>query len=517
MLSAAILLARVIGLAQVSAISWLMSQADSDAYTAAFRITDFVNYLVAGGALSATFIPLFVEFKETGNRDDAWRFFSSIASIMSLVLLVILGTAWIFMTPIAARVTQYSGEKLAMTVAMTRIMLPAQACFYLGGLAVGILNAHRRFGASSLTGAVYNVVALLTGLALWFALGRSALSFAWGIFFGAFCGNFLLPVLAALRGPREDRLRFWFLPSLHVAGVTRFFRNALPIMIGVSFPVVDQIVMPYFTGHLSDGTLTQLDRGNRVMVAALAMIAQAASVAAFPYLASDSAAGKWDSFAEFLRNGLRRLMFLSLPLATLLILLAQPIIWILFRHGHFTPQAAQNSAVAFSFYCVGMFAWTGQQLVARALYALQDTITPTVIGSALTIFFFIPLCYFAAHSRNPILALALATSVGACAQFCGVFIALEKKLARREYGVSLRCERVLGTLLRTLAACFVMSVAGLLVKLGCDSLLSHALWAQLARVIVISPCALLAFAFAAQKFQIPEWTWLKGKISRRRA
>jgi putative peptidoglycan lipid II flippase len=95
-----------------------------------------------------------------------------------------------------------------------------------------------------------------------------------------------------------------------------------------------------------------------------------------------------DSFAEFLRNGLRRLMFIALPASTLLILLSQPIIWILFRHGKYTPEAAQNSALAFAFYCVGMFAWDRQQLLARALYALQDTVTPTIIGSVLDDFLF---------------------------------------------------------------------------------------------------------------------------------
>ena len=518
LLSATILLARVIGLIQLSVTSILMTEMNTDAYTAAFRLTDFVNYLIAGGALSATFIPVFTQFKDNDRKEDAWRFFSAIISIMSLVLLVVLGVVYYFAEPIAARATQYQGEKLRLTVEMTRVMLPAQACFYVGGILVGVLNAYKRFGASGFTGAVYNIVALVFGVALWAVLppNQKAIGFAWGILLGAFCGNLLLPLVAARRAPREERPQFQFLPSFRVLGVTNFFRNAVPIMLGVSFPVVDQIVMPYFTGHLPNGTLTQLDRGNRVMVAALAMLSQAASVAAFPYLASDSALQKWDSFAEFLRNGLRRLMFISLPASTLLILLSQPIIWILLRHGNFTAQAAQTSAIAFGFYCIGMFAWTGQQLIARSLYALQDTITPTIIGSILTVFFFIPLCYIASHSSNPILGLALATSVGACAHFCGVFIALEKKLAKPQYNVRVGAERVLGTILRTLVACLVMGFVGLVVKNLCDALLPQSFIAHIVRVLVITPCALLAFAWAARRCRIPEYDWLMSKVKRRR-
>jgi hypothetical protein len=209
MLSAAILLARVIGLAQTSLTSAVMLEMETDAYTAAFRITEFVNYLVAGGALSATFIPVFTQFKDNARPADAWRFFSAIASIMSLVLLLILGLVYAFAEPIAAFATQEPpGEKLDLTVQMTRIMIPAQACFYLGGLLVGVLNAHKRFGASAYTGAVVQHGRAHTGC------GRCGLqcgktpSVAYGILIGAFCGNFLLPLVAALRGPREERVQF---------------------------------------------------------------------------------------------------------------------------------------------------------------------------------------------------------------------------------------------------------------------------------------------------------------------
>ena len=515
-LSLAILLSRVIGLVQVIIVSSVMSPMDTDAYKAAFRINDFVNYLVAGGALSATFIPIFTQLKQTQSEREAWRFFSAIASIMSIVLLVILGSAFFLIEPIAARYTGYTGEKLELTVQMTRIMLPAQAFFYMGGMIVGVLNAHKRFGAAGLTSSVYNLVALGVGIAAWQLMGRNALGFAWGILIGAFVGNFLLPLGAALLGPRQERLRFRFLFEPHLPSVKRFFRNAIPIMLGVSFPVVDQIVMPYFTGHLADGALTQLDNGNRVMVAPLAMLAQAASVAAFPFLAGDSANQKWGSFADFIRSGLRRLMFIALPASTLLILLSQPIIVLLFRHGEYSNAAAQNTAVAFAFYCVGIFAWAGQQLVARGLYALQDTITPTIIGSIITIFIFLPMCWLAAHSSNPILYLALVTSIGACIHFGSLLIALEKKLGRPPYQTALNSQRVIGTLLRTLTACFIMGAAGLLARFAGAYFLPDNFGGALGRILLVSTVAILAFTSAAQRFRIPEWEWLRGKILRRK-
>ena len=520
LLSATILLARIIGLFQSSVIGILMDKQQTDAYTAAFRVNDFVNYLVAGGALSVTFIPIFIKFKDNARREDAWRFFSSIASIMSVVLLGVLALTYILVEPVLARIG-WEGEDLRLVVQMTHIMLPAQAFFYLGGMLVGVLNAHKRFGASSMTGAVYNTVAIVIGLLIW-NWKRDVMGFAWGILIGAFCGNLLLPLLAALRGPQEERLQFRFSLDWKVPGVSKFFRNALPIMIGVSFPVVDQILMIFFKGDLGDGVITQLDRGNRVMVAPLAMLAQAASVAAFPYLAGDSALGKWDTFAEFLRNGLRRLLFIALPASTLLILLSQPIIIMIFRHGLFSAADAQASAIAFAFYCVGMFAWAGQQFVARGLYALQDTVTPTIIGTIITFAFFVPMCFFVVKFTSfPVIGLALATSLGACAHFCGVFMALEKKLSRAPYNVSIGSERVLGTVLRTFTACLVMGIVGLIMKNLSDNILPQQVLesfsGQLIRIGLITLPALGAFAWAAQRFNIPEWDWIMSKFKRRRA
>lgn len=543
-LSVAILLSKLLGLVQLRLINGKLSENAADAYYAAFRLPDFIMYLVAGGALSVTFIPIFIELKErdaeSGQGQEAWSFFSNIATIMGTVLVLLLTLCWILARPLTGLANPgfYSRpdkETLELTIAMTRVLLPAQFFFYLGGMIVGVLNAHKRFGASGLTSAVYNLVAICTGFVLWLALGETG--FAWGILIGAFCGNFLLPFCAARNAPVEERLRFWPSFDWRNPALQRFFRNALPIMLGVSLPVVDQIVVGYFASYLPEGDLACLTTGNRVMIAPLSMLAQAASVAAFPFMAQAAsgaskadtfphalqdgptaalvrqseqlAKGNWDEFTTFLRTGLRRLVFLSLPVATLLILCAQPIINLFFRTGNWeAADPRQKAAVAFAFYCVGLFAWAGQQFVARGFYALQDTRTPTIIGSVLTIFFFVPLCYIAARWGG-VLGLALATSVGAGAHFCGILIALERKLAAAPYNIQLHSTRVLGTLLRTVTACTIMGIAGLVALRVVRG------WHPLLQITGITLIAGIAFAYAASAFRIPEWSWILAKFSAR--
>lgn len=514
LLSGAYLLARIIGLVQSTIIGAVLPLSESSAYFAAFRLPDFVNYLIAGGAMSVTFIPIFTELKLNGSKNEAWKFLSNISSLMGTVLAVLIALGIVFADPLVRLMNPgfnvpEKAATLQLTIDMTRVLLPAQLFFYLGGMAVGVLNSHKRFGVSGFTSAVYNLVAILVGVAAWSLFGP--IGFAYGILIGAFVGNFAMPVLATLSGPRDERLQIWFAIDWHNPAVRRFFINALPIMLGVSFPVVDQLVVGLFASYLRVEDVTFLTYGNRFMVAPLSILAQAASVAAFPYMATDSAAQNWSALAEFLRTGLRRLMFLAIPMSVLLIVIARPFIGLFVGFGNMsTRNAIDTTAVAFAFYCVGLFAWAGQQFVARGLYALQDTKTPTIIGSILTIFFFFPLCAAAARWGG-VLGLALATSVGAAAHFVGILIALESKLKRKPYGVALRSEKILGAILRTLAASLVMGICGLIsVRLG-GRFFSEDKLGDLMNIVFTSFVSIGAFAAACEVFRIPEWHWMRDK------
>ncbi|MBV9866799.1 MAG: murein biosynthesis integral membrane protein MurJ [Abitibacteriaceae bacterium] len=524
LLSGLYLLARVIGLGQSALISWTLNPQATDAYTGAFALPDFINYVVAGGALSSTFIPIFTELMKTGREREAWRFFSTIGTVMAVLIAGLIVISMIAAHPLVVLLNigyatigydnkPKSPEVLALTIKMTRIMLPAQLFFYLGGVIVGVLNYYKRFGATGWTGAVYNLIAIVVGLGLLHFVGP--ISFAWGILFGAAIGNFGVPLAAALLSSGSER--FYFRPDFNwrQPAVLRFFRNALPIMLGVSLPVVDQIVVGSFATLLPYGARTHLTNGNRLMVAPLAIVAQAASVAAFPYLAADSAAQDWKKFSAFLRGGLRRLLFLSLPLSVWLILLSNPIVNIIFRHGRYSQAAADETAIAFAFFCVGLFAWAGQQLVARGFYALQDTATPTLIGSALTLFFFIPLAWIAGKVDG-VRGLAMATSIGAVTYFVCILLALDAKLHRRRYRAPLRLHSIGITLIKTLLACTVMGIAGLIANGAGLSFLADDLLGDVMRAIWVSAVALVAFAIAAQLFAIPEWDWIKAKLLRRK-
>jgi putative peptidoglycan lipid II flippase len=513
LLSALYFLSKLTGLFQQQIIMAALPRYATDAYVAAFRLTDFVNHLVAGGALSITFIPLFTELRERKSDEEAWQFFSSLLLLMGLIVtaLVIICVlkAELLMSWIAPGLKKSGDFQLA--VLMSQIILPGQIFFVLGGITVASLNAQKRFGATGFTGALYNVVAVIIAVIWWQVTGEPT-AFAWGILVGAFAGYVLLPFGAVLSGPPELRPQWHFrFPPRHPLFKT-YFLTALPIMFGVSFPIVDQIVIGYFASEGS-GWMTYLSNGNRLMIVAQSVLAQAAAVAAFPYLASDSAAQDWQKVADFLRQGLRRLMFITLVLSTWMVLTASPIVDLIYAYGKYKdPQALHETAIAYAFYSMGLFAWAGQQLVARGFYALKDTRTPTIIGSIITIGFFIPLVWFCAQQSHPVLLLALATSIGACVHFSAMLVAFENKL-QNDYGAELGAHRVCGTLLRTVMACVLMGIAGLIGLHFCQYLPLQGKTGSLVSFLIISLAAWPTLVLACRRFGIPEFEWLWNRVA----
>lgn len=530
LLSALYFLSRFTGLLQAVLISALMPTIATDAYSAVFTLPDILNYLVAGGAISITFIPIFTRFWDKGKEAEAWRFFSTLLCLMGGLLCVatalmmvftpqltaLLNTGWVTPDAATGTVSPDNLAKFDLAVQMTRVILPAQLFFYSGGLMMGVLNTFKRFGASGWTGATYNLVAIGIAVPLWFAT-KNPLVFAWGILVGAFVGNFLLPYLALRSAPLSQRPRFRILLDLKSPAVRRFFVLTLPIMLGVSLPVVDWVVIQHFGSYLGDGPLTHMKNGNRLMIAAQGIAGQAVAVAAFPFLSSMVAKGQFHEFSEFLRVNLRRLMFVTLPISVLLILGATPICSLVFGYGQYDDTAKiGETALAFAFFTVGLFAWAAQGMVSRGFYALGDTRTPTIIGSLLTFLFFIPLCWGAMQLNLGVLGLSLATTIGAAAYFGVALVYLERKLKKRRYSAPIGLELLAGTLLRTLSACALMGLAGGMALWFGREIMPAGKGGDLVLLAWTWIVATFVFCATSAQFGIPEWNWLRAKIRRRK-
>jgi putative peptidoglycan lipid II flippase len=408
-----VLLSRFMGLIRDKIISYLVGATqESDLYFAAFVIPDFINYLLAGAYFSITLIPLLSSYFEK-DEEDGWRFFSAvliwIAVLISALTALAMGIAPRLAHLAAPGLTE---EALARLALFLRIILPAQICFLLGSCVTSLLYLRKQFMVPALVPLVYNFMIILGGVLL---QRRGMEGFCWGVLAGAFLGNFLLPFLAARSG-NGLKLRL----SFYHPGLKRFFLLALPLMLGQSVVVLDEQLVRVFGSLAAIGAISWLNYARRIMLVPVGVVAQAAGVAAYPFLAELVAKKDFSTFHQTLNRALRGTLTLLIPLSIWMMAVSEPTIRLIFQQGRFGPADTLNTAPLLLIMLLAVSCWGFQQIVGRGYYARQDTLTPAIIGTATTLLS-VPLYYFLTR-RWQALGVALASSLSV--SFYAVFLSL---------------------------------------------------------------------------------------------
>lgn len=376
-MAGSVFLSRFMGLARDKVVSWTFGAgAESDIYFTAFVIPDFLNHLLAGGYISITLIPLLAACLE---EDDAggWRFFSAVFWWATLGIGLMTLGAWIcapWLAPLVA--PGFSPESQARLVDFLRIILPAQLFFLPGACLTALLYIRKQFYVPALTPLIYNGCIILGGVLM---PGRGMEGFCWGVTIGAALGAFLLPLWAVSRG--EFRLgRHFSHPKLG-----RLVLLALPLMLGLSVTVMDEQLVRVFGSLAGEGAVSLLNYARRIMMVPVGVVAQAAGVASFPFLAALIAKGDDRAFTDTLRRALSGSAFVVLPLTALMTALASPTLGFLFEGGRFTAQSTAEAVPLLQFMLLSVPFWTMQQVIGRAFYARQDTLTPAIVGTVVTL------------------------------------------------------------------------------------------------------------------------------------
>lgn len=420
----------------------------TDAYVLAFQVPDLLFFLIAGGALSSAFIPVFSEYLHTNREDEAWHVFSVVATVMTLGIGVLVVLASIFALPLTHLVAGGKSPELMPLVAqMSRILLPAQMAFFLGGLMFGTLYARQRFVAPGLGPNIYNLGIILGALVLSAFVAPPIVGMAWGAVIGAIIGNLIVP-LVVMR-----RLGSRFSPSLDLRhpGVKKVFILMLPVVLGLSLPGVYGIIMRSFGSYFADGVNTALDYSNKLMQAPLGVFGQSLAIAVFPALAQFYAQGKMGMYRDQLVKTMRTVVYITLPISAVMWVLAPDIVTLLFRYGRFTDADTQAVAPALQMFAIGITAWCLQPVLMRAFFAVQTTVKPIVLGSVATAAFF-GLCFALRGEPLGYLGLPLASSISALLLVAMMMVAIQRQIGELDY------DAFFSTLGKSLMAVVVMVV-----------------------------------------------------------
>ncbi|MCQ2445176.1 MAG: murein biosynthesis integral membrane protein MurJ, partial [Mailhella sp.] len=202
--------------------------------------------------------------------------------------------------------------------------------------------------------------------------------FCWGVAAGAFVGSLLLPYLAV----RAGGLRF--IPALSHPMMGRFLLMALPLMIGQSVVVLDEQFVRIFGSMAGDGAVSLLNYARRIMLVPVGVVAQAAGVASFPFLASLAAKGDMEAFRGTLGGTMRSSMVIAVPVTVWMVIAAEPVMGFIFEGGGPSRAETAGTAPLRMLMMLAVPFWLLQQVTGRAFYAMQDTVTPAVVGTLVT-------------------------------------------------------------------------------------------------------------------------------------
>lgn len=410
--AAGILLSRVLGIIRdIIFASMLGADGVTDQYVAAFRIPDFANYLLAGGFLTITFIPIFAKYVADDDEEEAWFGFTSIIRWLALAITTLIVIAWVA-TPaiINALYPTFTELQIANTITLTRIVLPAQFAFVVGAMFAAVQYAKGSFTIPTLAPIIYNLGIIVGGVAYAVITGTpDPAGFIWGALIGAFVGNLALQVWGAGRvGMRIELGAPWKHPA-----VVTYVLIALPLMLGQSIVALDETFMTIFGARVGEGVATQLQYARRTMFVPVGVIAQAAAVAAYPTLARLFAEGNHKRLLATVDRALKHVLALSIGAAAIAMSMSLPIMRVLFERGEFSATSTVNAASALFMYALAIPVWGALQIVTRAFYARRQMWTPVIIGSAATVIA-IPI-YFLMEGAFGIQGVALAsvTALGA--------------------------------------------------------------------------------------------------------
>jgi len=423
-----VLLSRVLGFFREWTVAHKIGASGvTDTYYAAFTLPDFLNYLVAAGSLSATFIPVFSKYMAEEDEEQGWRVFSIVTCAMAVLLaaVVLLGEVY---APrlISVLAPGFGPTEKARVVFLTRVMMPAQFCFCMGAILSAVQYAKGEFVVPSLAPLVYNAFIILGGVLLASRIGITG--FAVGVVAGAIVGNFLLQIYGAVRVGAK------FTPSLNLRhpGFIMFVKLAVPIMLALSLSFTDDWVIRWFGSYLQPASITWLTYGKTLMRVPLGIVGQAIGVAALPVLATLYSEGRLDEMNRMLHGTMKGLVLMLVPIAALTMAQSRPLVHLVFSHTRLHESDLNATAATLVLFSLGMFGWGAQNILARGFYATRDTITPAVVGTVMT-FASLPL-YWLFVRRAQDLGLALASSVGITVYTILLFVLLFRRTRDRHAG-----------------------------------------------------------------------------------
>lgn len=499
---------RILGMVRDMIIPALFSKSVMDVYFAAFRLPNLFRRLLGEGALTVSFIPVYVSTLE--NREKAKALSSAVFSILMVVsgMLSLLGI--LFMDQLIPLVLSGPGflevpGKVEQAISFGQIMFGYLWLVTTYAFLTAVANVHKSYFVPALAPAIFNVFCIGFSLVPEGLLGSQGHQLAWGVIAGGFAQ--VAMVGAALI--RKGVLPTWK-TNFQVEGVKKVLTNMVPGLLGLGVLQLMGLLNLHFSSHLPEGSISYIYLADRILELPQSLIAVSLGAALLPTLSQHFHAGRLREGIQTALTNFQLLLFLALPSAVGMFALALPISYVLFRRGSFSAEDAAATAMVIQIYSFLLIFLSSNKVFTSCFYAKKNTWLPALVSAVGLTFHYFLASYSVEHFG--LRGLVFATT------FSGFLNSLMLAVAFQKYFGSFGWSRVLQYLARlALPLTVLFGTAYYGFRWGLETLggweTSQIYLAILLILTVLS--AGVIYLYLARLFRVHEAVWFFGLLKRK--
>ncbi|HUQ89827.1 MAG TPA: murein biosynthesis integral membrane protein MurJ [Vicinamibacterales bacterium] len=502
---------RILGLVREQVMAYYFGAGnEADAFRVASRLPNLVRDLFAEGAMSAAFIPTFTRQLTLHGRERSWRLANSVINALLIATGVIVVLGIVFAGPLVRLYAPDFSEvpgKIELTIYLARIVFPFLTMVAVAAVLMGMLNSLGHFFVPALSPAMFNVAGIVMALTLIPfapAIGVRPITI---IAIGTLVGG--LGQLA-IQWPPLHKEGFHYQPVLDVKdeGLRRALLLMGPGTLGMAATQINVFVNTQLATGQGTGAVSWLDYSFRLMYLPIGLFGVSIATAATPAISRMVAEQDFPRIRSTLANALGLMFFLNLPATIGLIVLARPIVSVIFERGHFTAADTLATAAALQLYAIGLLGYSVVRIISPTFYALGRSRVPVIVSAVsviVNVALNLTLVRFYGYR-----GLALGTSITAI-----INATIQLFLLRRElHGID--GSRIAASFARvSIASAFMGAMTWGASRITADWMPGTSLSMQMVRLLITITISLMTLTAAAQVLRIQEYSEARDLVLRR--
>ena len=390
----------------------------SDAYLTAMNIP-VVIFAIIGITLATVLIPLYFEVNNELGEINALKFTNNVFNIV-IVLCILLAIIGVVFTEQLVKIfaVGFEGETLNIAIHFTRITIMSIVFTGLSYIMTAYLQIKNNFTIPGLASVPKNIIIIVSII---LSVKYNPYIMIWGTLIGI-ATEFIFQLPFAIKSGYKYQLYI----NIKDKYIKKMSWLIGPVLIGVAVNQINTMVDRTLASTLVEGSISALNYANKLNGFVMALFITSVGAVIYPMLSKLSSEDNKEKFISSVVQSINSVILLVIPISIGAIVLATPIVKLLFQRGEFDARATSMTAIALIMYSIGMVAFGLRDIIGKVFYALKDTKTPMINGAIAMIMNIVLNIILVKYLQ--LAGLALATSISAIVCIFLLFGSLKKKI-----------------------------------------------------------------------------------------